>query len=40
MRRELGRGGPVCCADQQGLYGAVQAMKKFAAYPLDDVAFW
>ena len=40
MRRELGRGGPMCYADQQGLYGVVQTMKKFAANPLDDASFW
>ena len=40
MRRELGHGGPMWCADQQGLYGVVQAMTKFAANPLDDVSFW
>ncbi len=27
------RGGPMCYADQQGLYSVVQAMKKFAAEP-------
>jgi 3-hydroxyacyl-CoA dehydrogenase len=36
----LYRGGPMCYADQQGLYNVVQAMKKFAANPLDDAAFW
>ena len=36
----LHRGGPMCYADQQGLYGVVQAMKKFAANPRDDVSFW
>ena len=36
----LHRGGPMCYADQQGLYGVVQAMKKFAANPFDDAAFW
>ena len=40
MRRELGRGGPVCCADQQGLYKVVQAMRRFAANPIDDATFW
>ncbi|MES2956618.1 MAG: 3-hydroxyacyl-CoA dehydrogenase NAD-binding domain-containing protein [Pseudomonadota bacterium] len=36
----LHRGGPMCYADQQGLYNVVQAMKKFAANPLDDATFW
>ncbi len=36
----LHRGGPMCCADQQGLYGVVQAMKEFAADPLDDATLW
>ena len=36
----LHRGGPMCYADQQGLYGVVQAMKKFAANPHDDATFW
>lgn len=27
-------------ADQQGLVNVVQAMKKFAANPLDDPKFW
>ena len=36
----LHRGGPMCYADQQGLYNVVLAMKKFAANPLDDEAFW
>jgi 3-hydroxyacyl-CoA dehydrogenase len=36
----LHRGGPMCYADQQGLYNVVQAMKKFAANPLDDASFW
>jgi 3-hydroxyacyl-CoA dehydrogenase len=36
----LHRGGPMCYADQQGLYNVVQAMKKFAANPLDDGRFW
>jgi 3-hydroxyacyl-CoA dehydrogenase len=30
----------MCYADQQGLYSVVQAMKRFAANPLDDAAFW
>ena len=36
----LHRGGPMCYADQQGLYNVVLVMKKFAANPLDDEAFW
>ena len=36
----LFRGGPMCYADQFGLYNVVQAMKHFAANPLDDGAFW
>jgi 3-hydroxyacyl-CoA dehydrogenase len=36
----LWRGGPMCYADQQGLYNVVQAMKKFALNPRDDAAFW
>jgi 3-hydroxyacyl-CoA dehydrogenase len=36
----LHRGGPMCYADQRGLYNVVQAMKKFAANPHDDAAFW
>ena len=36
----LFRGGPMCYADQQGLYNVVQTMKKFAANPLDDASFW
>ncbi len=36
----LFRGGPMCYADQQGLFNVVQAMKKFAANPLDDASFW
>ncbi len=34
------RGGPMCYADQQGLYGVVQAMKRFGANPRDDASFW
>jgi hypothetical protein len=30
----------MCYADQQGLFNVVQAMKKFAANPLDDATFW
>jgi 3-hydroxyacyl-CoA dehydrogenase len=36
----LFRGGPMCYADQVGLYNVVQTMKQFAANPLDDAAFW
>ncbi len=36
----LWRGGPMCYADTQGLFNVVQAMKKFAANPLDDAGFW
>ncbi len=36
----LHRGGPMNYADQQGLFNVVQAMKRFAANPHDDAAFW
>ena len=36
----LHRGGPMCYADQQGLFNVVQTMKGFAANPLDDASFW
>jgi len=36
----LFRGGPMCYADQQGLFNVVQTMKRFAANPHDDGAFW
>jgi 3-hydroxyacyl-CoA dehydrogenase len=36
----LYRGGPMNYADTQGLFNVVQAMKRFATNPLDDVAFW
>jgi 3-hydroxyacyl-CoA dehydrogenase len=36
----LWRGGPMRYADEQGLFNVVQAMKKFAANPHDDSAFW
>ncbi len=36
----LHRGGPMRYADEQGLFNVVQAMKKFAANPLDDATFW
>jgi 3-hydroxyacyl-CoA dehydrogenase len=36
----LWRGGPMCYADQVGLFNVVQAMNKFANNPLDDAEFW
>jgi len=36
----LWRGGPMCYADSQGLFNVVRAMKRFAANPRDDAAFW
>ena len=36
----LHRGGPMRYADEQGLINVVQRMKRFAANPLDDGAFW
>jgi 3-hydroxyacyl-CoA dehydrogenase len=36
----LWRGGPLCYADQQGLFNVVQSMKRFAANPHDDASFW
>jgi 3-hydroxyacyl-CoA dehydrogenase len=36
----LHRGGPMCYADQQGLFNVVQAMKRFAGNPHDDASFW
>jgi 3-hydroxyacyl-CoA dehydrogenase len=36
----LHRGGPMCYADTVGLFNVVQAMKRFAANPRDDQAFW
>lgn len=36
----LYRGGPMCYADQQGLFNVVQAMKRFAKNPHDDASFW
>jgi 3-hydroxyacyl-CoA dehydrogenase len=36
----LWRGGPMCWADQQGLFNVVQAMKRFARNPHDDAEFW
>jgi 3-hydroxyacyl-CoA dehydrogenase len=34
------RGGPMRYADEIGLFNVVQAMRRFAANPLDDAAFW
>jgi 3-hydroxyacyl-CoA dehydrogenase len=34
------RGGPMCYADQQGLFNVVATMKRFAQNPLDDASFW
>ena len=36
----LFRGGPLCYADQVGLYNVVATMQRFAQNPLDDGAFW
>ena len=36
----LWRGGPMCYADQVGLFNVVQAMKRFARNPHDDAKFW
>jgi 3-hydroxyacyl-CoA dehydrogenase len=36
----LHRGGPMNYADTVGLYNVAQAMKRFAANPADDAAFW
>ncbi|HQC99148.1 MAG TPA: 3-hydroxyacyl-CoA dehydrogenase NAD-binding domain-containing protein, partial [Aquabacterium sp.] len=36
----LWRGGPLCYADQVGLYNVVLAMNRFAQNPNDDAAFW
>ena len=36
----LHRGGPMIYADMVGLYNVAQAMKRFAANPHDDAAFW
>jgi 3-hydroxyacyl-CoA dehydrogenase len=36
----LHRGGPMNYADTVGLFNVVGAMKRFAANPLDDAAFW
>jgi 3-hydroxyacyl-CoA dehydrogenase len=34
------RGGPMNYADTVGLFNVTQAMKRFAANPHDDAAFW
>jgi len=34
------RGGPLCYADEQGLFNVAQSMKRFAQNPLDDAQFW
>ncbi len=34
------RGGPMCYANEVGLYNVVQDMKRFARNPNDDAAFW
>jgi 3-hydroxyacyl-CoA dehydrogenase len=34
------RGGPMCYADQVGLFNVVQAMQRFARNPMDDAEFW
>ncbi len=34
------RGGPMCYADQVGLFNVVQAMQRFALNPMDDADFW
>ena len=36
----LWRGGPMCYADQQGLFNVAQSMKRFAQNPHDDASFW
>ena len=36
----LWRGGPMCYADEYGLFNVLQRMKQFAANPQDDAAFW
>jgi len=36
----LFRGGPLCYADTVGLFNVVAAMRRFAANPHDDAAFW
>lgn len=34
------RGGPLCYANEVGLFNVVAAMQRFANNPLDDAAFW
>jgi len=34
------RGGPLCYANEVGLFNVVAAMQRFAKNPLDDAAFW
>ena len=34
------RGGPLCYANEVGLFNVVQAMQRFAHNPLDDASFW
>ena len=36
----LWRGGPMCYADQVGLWNVVQTMKRFQKNPNDDAQFW
>ncbi|MCZ2291076.1 MAG: enoyl-CoA hydratase/isomerase family protein [Burkholderiales bacterium] len=36
----LHRGGPMCYADQVGLFNVVQACRRFARNPHDDARFW
>ncbi|UFS56801.1 3-hydroxyacyl-CoA dehydrogenase NAD-binding domain-containing protein [Comamonadaceae bacterium M7527] len=36
----LWRGGPMCYADEYGLFNVLQRMKQFAANPQDDASFW
>ncbi len=34
------RGGPLCYANEVGLFNVVRAMQRFGQNPLDDAAFW
>ena len=34
------RGGPMCYADEVGLFNVIQTMKRFARNPKDDAEFW
>lgn len=36
----LWRGGPMCYADEVGLYGVAQRMREFARNPYGDTGFW